>query len=276
MGENSKIEWTDHTFNPWTGCTKISEGCKWCYAESWAKRSGLVEWGPKGLRRRTSLSNWHQPVKWNKQAKAARRTAKVFCASLADVFDDHPSIAQDWRDDLWEMIRQTLHLNWLLLTKRPENITKFLPRNWAYGWGNVWLGTSVTTRQEAVEKVDALRAVPAAVRFLSIEPLLEDLGVIDLTGIHWVIVGGESGPKARPMNPDWVRSLRDQCKAAGVPFLFKQWGEWAPDPDLPSELQESEELAGKWDGISHRIGKKAAGRLLDGVEHSADPVPTYS
>jgi protein gp37 len=271
MAENSKIEWTDHTFNPWTGCTKISPGCTNCYAEGWAKRSGLVEWGPKGIRRRTSAGNWRLPVKWDKAAAAAGRRAKVFCASLADVFERHQSIEDGWRADLWKMIGGTPHLDWLLLTKRPENIMTFLPIG-AIMHPNIWLGTSITTRKEAVENIDKLRAVPAAVRFLSIEPLLEDLGTIDLTGIHWVIVGGESGPKARPMHPDWARSLREQCEDAGVPFLFKQWGEWA-DADHC--------VGGDWkihqwpDGaMSARVGKHAAGRLLDGMTHDGYPEPS--
>lgn len=273
MGENSKIEWTDHTFNAWTGCTKISEGCKWCYAESWAKRSGLVEWGPKGIRRRTSEANWRQPIKWNKQAAADGRRAKVFCASLADVFEDHDSIPMEWRADLYNLIRSTPNLDWLLLTKRPENIMRFLPVNWT-PWPNAWFGTSVTTRKEAVEKIDALRAVPAALRFLSCEPLLEDLGELDLSGIGWVIVGGESGPHARPTNADWVRSIRDQCASAGVPFLFKQWGEWAPIECLDTTGPGF----GQYDHNKHdmqietlRVGKAVAGRLLDGAEHLAMP-----
>ncbi|MCJ2015230.1 phage Gp37/Gp68 family protein [Methylobacterium sp. J-076] len=279
MAKNSKIEWTHHTFNPWVGCTRISPACDHCYAEGWAKRTGQSHlWA--GERRRTSVSNWQQPVKWDRAAAAAGERHRVFCASLADVFDNQ--VPARWRDDLWHRISQTPNLDWMLLTKRPQNIAKMLPTPeigaaaWGAGWPNVWLGTTIEDR-ERLRNLDHLRTVPAAIRFLSIEPLLEGLGAIDLTGIHLVIVGGESGPGARPMYPAWVRSIREQCAIQGVAFFFKQWGEWAPgvlrtdwsvvandgqllvdDPRL--DLQQ----------IS-RVGKKAAGRLLDGVEHNGFP-----
>jgi protein gp37 len=241
MGENSKIEWTDHTFNPWEGCTKVSEGCKHCYAEALSKRFNRTQWGPTAQRRRTSDSNWRQPLAWNKKAEKEGRRYRVFCASMADVFEWNPQV-EEWRFDLFMMIDQTPHLDWLLLTKRPEHIMYVLRSefNSASFPSNVWLGTSVENQEAADKRIPELLNAPAAVRFLSCEPLL---GPLDLSlylvprfaaddprhkpwrnGIDWVIVGGESGPHARPMHPDWVSSIRDQCRSFGVPFLFKQWG----------------------------------------------------
>lgn len=293
MAENSKIEWTDHTFNAWTGCTKVSAACDFCYAESWAKRSGIVEWG-NHPRRRTSASYWKQPLKWNRIAERDGVRRKVFCCSLADVFDNQADFM--WRRDLYHLITDTPQLDWLLLTKRPQNIVKMLPS--VYGiinpwpWPNVWLGTTVENQEEADRRIPHLLATPAAIRFLSCEPLL---GFIDVTAIlrrqadgfmrpldgrfnrlHWVISGGESGPNARPSHPDWHRSLRDQCAAAGVSYFFKQWGEFT----------DIDHVGDAWNSMSHvargnqqflngtamiRVGKKAAGALLDGIEHKAMP-----
>lgn len=291
MAENSKIEWTTHTLNPWVGCTRLSPACDNCYAEGWAKRTGQAHlW--TGERRRTSASNWQQPHKWNRQAEGAAERPRVFCASLADVFDNQ--VPTRWRDDLWHLIDQTPNLDWLLLTKRPQNIAKMLPTAeigapvWGEGWRNVWLGTTIEDRKR-LENADHLRAVPATVRFLSVEPLLEDLGEVDLTGIHLMIVGGESGPKARTMHPAWVRSLREQCAAASVAFFFKQWGEHIPvvtdDPGEGLMCFEAGAASPAFaDDRKHpivtahdhefwRVGKKLAGRLLDGVEHNAMPLP---
>lgn len=257
MAENSGIEWTDHTFNPWTGCTKLSPACDHCYAEAWSKRSGIVEWGPRANRRRTSPANWRKPLKWNEQAKAAGQRHRVFCASLADVFDNHKSIDITWRMDLWALINQTPHLDWLLLTKRPQNIEKMLPHPWIAGWRNVWLGTTVENQLEANRRIPELLKNPAAVHFLSCEPLLGPVHLLEhlgtsiristrfdpesgqcrdrrsvRPGIDWVITGGESGSRARPAHPNWFRDLRDQCAEAEVPFFFKQWGDWLPwEPD---------------------------------------------
>lgn len=283
MAKNSKIEWTDHTFNPWVGCTKVSPGCDHCYAEGWAKRTGgSALW--QGERRRTSEANWRQPVKWNKQSEAEGRRYRVFCASLADVFDNQAE--PEWRDDLFALIRETPHLDWLLLTKRPQNIAKMLPADWRAGYPNVWLGTTVENQTEADRRIPHLLNVPARVRFLSCEPLL---GPVDLTAHflnpqgftdtpRWVIAGGESGPGARPMHSDWARSLRDQCAAAGVPFFFKQWGEWAPNEEF-THFPRSDAAVHEWlvpgsdliEGHSWRYGKKRAGRLLDGIEHNGIP-----
>ena len=305
MAEQTKIEWCHHTFNPWLGCQKVSPGCDNCYAEGWAKRSGLVKWGPGEKRIRTSDAYWKQPLKWDAAAKRADVRAKVFCASLADVFDN--AVSPAWRADLWRLIQATKHLDWLLLTKRPQNIAKMLPANeWEDGWSNVWLGTTAENQEEANRRIPHLLAAPAAKRFLSCEPLSGPVGLSpwlggekitlsigshwtektgDVSDIDWVICGGESGPKARPMHPDWARSLRDQCHAAGVAFHFKQWGEWTPGENVKRQrgtVPVAHWFDEKWDFGSedlalegthieyehdlYRVGKKAAGALLDGRE----------
>lgn len=227
MADKSKIEWTDATFNPWVGCTKVSPACDHCYAESWAKRSGMVQWG-NAPRRRTSVANWNKPLKWNRQAEKDGRRIRVFCASLADVFDNQ--VPKEWRTDLWTMIIDTPYLDWQLLTKRPQNIRKMMPSR-LFNYDNIWIGTTVENKEEAERRAPYLRELTTNVRFLSIEPLLEDLGNIDLTGVDWVIVGGESGPGARVMKADWARNIRNQCKAAGVAFFMKQMTKKAPIPD---------------------------------------------
>jgi protein gp37 len=341
--KNSNIEWTDHTFNPWTGCAKVSPGCANCYAESWAKRSGIVKWN--GPRRRTSASNWNQPHKWDREACAGPlpgddplRRPRVFCASLADWLDNEVPI--EWLADLLALIHQTPNLDWLLLTKRPQNwlprleeVTHFAMFSKAHHallpflarWhpahdsaggvtgspippANVWIGTTVEDQTRADERIPHLLRIPARVRFLSCEPLL---GHVDLAigdpkhrtaesyhaEIHWVIAGGESGPGARPMHPEWARSLRDQCAAAGVAFHFKQWGEWEPGEIAPNgatyyisaatgkilqytsrSMRSPERVnfgthSDPYSGpiTAQRVGKKSAGRLLDGIEHNAFP-----
>lgn len=264
MAEQSKIEWTDHTFNPWEGCQKVAPECDNCYAEARDVRfTGGTHWGPKAPRRRTSEQNWNKPRRWSAQAEAFYTThgrrQRVFCASLADVFDN--AVDTGWRDDLWALIRECDQLDWLLLTKRPQNIAKMLPPDWGDGWPHVWLGTSAGTQKTANQNIPHLLGVPAAIHFVSAEPML---GRIDLTEwfhdsdctgfqnatdhtqwaeeecnciaaggpyertLAWVICGGESGPNARPMHPGWPTYLADQCAKANVPFLFKQWGEWLP------------------------------------------------
>ncbi len=242
MGEQTSIAWTNHTFNPWVGCTKVSAGCAHCYAETLMDtRLVRVTWGPQGLRVRTSTDNWEQPLRWNRKAEQDGVRRKVFCASLADVFEDHSSISTVWRTDLWTLIEATQNLDWLLLTKRPENIRPMVPGVWGdKGFpANVWIGTAAEDQRAADQRVPVLLSLPARVRFLSCEPLI---GPIDLgrwiyteggpwtSDIDWVIAGGESGHGARAMNPDWARGLRDQCVAADVPFFFKQWGSAGGDP----------------------------------------------
>ena len=339
----SGIEWTDSTFNPWIGCTKISPACDNCYAADWAKRYGDVKWGAKEPRRRTGEKNWNNPRRWNRKADewfaAHGRKRFVFCASLADVFDN--AVPAEWRDDLWRLIKECDQLVWLLLTKRPQNIAKMLPDDWGDGYPNVWLGATVENQEIADRNIPHLLDAPAAKRFLSIEPIV---GPIDLTrilapqgqedhgrwefnclveddtyrfepddlktynrdvsdgpwhgAIDWVITGGESGPNARPAHPDWYRQLRDECVYAGVPFHFKQWGEWIPwefehMPTMVSqhggcvdrhELPADMDADPKWtdaclyDGddvcCHQRVGKKAAGRLLDGRTWDDRPTST--
>jgi protein gp37 len=234
MGERTAISWCDHTFNPWVGCTKVSPACDRCYAESWAKRTGQSQlW--RGERRRTSETTWKSPVTWNKWAARDGVRRRVFCASLADVFDNQ--IPAEWRADLWRLIAGAPILDWLLLTKRPQNIVKMLPPNWGDGYPHVWLGTTVENQGEANRRIPHLLAAPARVRFLSCEPLLDILDLwlyldpcqVFRRRVNWVICGGESGGRARPMNLAWARSLRDQCAEAGVPFHFKQWGGLRPE-----------------------------------------------
>lgn len=322
MSENTNIEWTDSTFNPWMGCTKVSPACDHCYAEvSTPSRTLGVTWGAGQERRRTSPGNWELPLRWNAQANAFMaehgRRQRVFCASLADVFDNEVDPA--WRADLLRLILATPHLDWLLLTKRIGNVPKMINADQWEHLGNVWLGATICNQEEADRDIPKLLAVPARVRFLSMEPLL---GPVDLNGhtyslapglgegidwltgktsqfsdiygghtspwldrgdydspedyeeprIHWVIVGGESGNDARPMHPDWARSLRDQCAAAGVPFLFKQWGEWAPGSNFPDHIPSGTSSGeGHEDQRLWKVGKKIAGRLLDGVQHDGYP-----
>jgi protein gp37 len=376
MSANSKIEWCDHTFNPWEGCQKVGPGCDNCYAETRNARFAggqAINWGPGAPRRRTSASNWELPKRWNAQAEAFMnqhgRRQRVFCASLADVFDN--AVPVQWRRDLFDLIAATPKLDWLLLTKRIGNAHSLYAGAYldsARAWPeNVWIGATIVNQAEADRDIPKLLAVPAAKRFLSMEPLL---GAVDLRNLScgdgemdclkadtweeeierwrdtddgwiesfedwyevnlsdglsgpmhsvldWVIVGGESGPGARPMHPDWARSLRDQCEAAGVPFLFKQYGEWKPISQMedaehgglyksnviakPHEDQSNlDDIYGRKctvpttvlhiDGSTHgitepmafvqgteamqifKIGKKAAGRLLDGRTWDEAPV----
>ena len=379
MSENTKIEWCDHTFNPWEGCQHAGPGCDGCYAEARNARFGggtAPNWGPGAPRRRTSAANWALPKRWNAQAATFMaqhgRRQRVFCASLADVFDN--AVDPQWRADLFALIAQTPNLDWLLLTKRIGNVCGMLAEL-AHGndpdlslldmmpLPNVWIGATIVTQAEADRDIPKLLAVPARVRFLSMEPLLGpvDLGawiepwdecgncgasfdfeagrpdecpecgkkgcmctgfgsvlrndfddadgrieVPELPGIDWVIVGGESGSRARPMHPDWARSLRDQCRAAGVPFLFKQWGNWrssawfdGPDADDDSgdafvDLERTDHVfiandGRTWDTLGGRLmypplplghwclmvneGKKSSGRLLDGLTWDEAPQP---
>lgn len=272
MAQNSKIEWTHHTFNPWWGCIKVSPACKHCYAESWAKRVGMDLWGGKSPRRFFSDAHWREPLKWNREAEAAKERRRVFCASMADVFESRKEL-DSWRARLWPLIEQTPWLDWLLLTKRPENIRKLAP--WGQNWPhNIWLGTTAENQLWAAKRIPALLENPAKVLFISAEPLL---GFLDLSpwlrkpgeirpGLDWVIAGGESGAKARPMNPRWAEALRDQCGQYDVAFHFKQWGHWGPDAETDSRHVKTVELhEGYGTPITlFRRGKHATGRVLDG------------
>lgn len=355
MAENSAIEWTNHTFNPWWGCQKVSPACDHCYAERDAKRfaAGQVLWGVGAERRTFGDKHWNAPIKWNDQARASREQLghlherpRVFCASMGDWLDLDAPISEFVR--LLDLVRVTPELDWLLLSKRIGNWRKRLSDAWdeimrpaivpterkaLAAWierwlageppTNVWLGATIVNQDEYDRDIGKLLRTAARVHFLSVEPML---GPIDLeaflweccgeqgpTGVeymgaseygccnkplqrdalHWVICGGESGPGARPMHPDWARSLRDQCKAAGVPFLFKQWGEWAQVSESPVH-PEATRIPGNLcrvtlDGVTadhyvaisvdggrkryelRRVGKRAAGRQLDGVQHDGYP-----
>ena len=250
MGKQTAISWTDHTFNPWLGCTKVSPACTHCYAEAWAKRSGLVKWGDVAARRRTSESNWRQPLKWNAEAARSGERRRVFCASLADVFEDRDELAP-WRRELFSLIYRTPCLDWLLLTKRPENIVRLSSKcvnKTSLGWRlpkNIWLGTTVESQDynTRIHHLLNCRAIAEGPLFLSCEPLLGPLnlnaylttkfidsgGYSDCAQLDWVIVGGESGGGFRPLNIEYARQLRDQCVSAGVPYFFKQHGGATPN-----------------------------------------------
>lgn len=231
MSSVTGIAWTDHTFNPWWGCRKVSPGCRHCYAEAFDRRLGGDHFG-NSKRKTFGAKHWKEPLRWDAAAKKAGRPALVFCASMADVFDvDAPS---EERRLLWELIRRTPNLIWQLLTKRPENIANSVPHDWHEGYPNVWLGATVEDRERR-SRIDELLLVPARLRFLSCEPLLEDLGDLDLSGIGWVISGGESGPNARWLNADWVRGIDAQCRKQSVPHFFKQWGSDASPYDPHSK-----------------------------------------
>lgn len=325
MSANSKIEWCDHTFNAWWGCVRVSPACRFCYADTTASRYGHQLWRKNGDRRMLSDNYWRQPLRWNREAEAASRPALVFCSSMADVFEDRRDLDAP-RERLWELIDATPWLIWQLLTKRPENVARLAP--WGGNWPDrVWLGTSVENQQFAEQRIPALLEIPARVRFLSCEPLL---GPIDLTPwtdhapwtytesgvlctcgapmrgdtqcpapqLDWVIGGGESGAKARPSHPDWFRSLRDQCKAAGAPYFHKQFGEHVEVSDHPQSRDlwvGNDGAVTRWHpGDSHsrtglgpfrgsadngsvlvrRVGKKTAGRELDGRIHDEMPART--
>lgn len=226
MGETTAIQWCDHTFNPWVGCSKVSAGCANCYAEALMdKRWGKVQWGDNGTRQRTSAGNWRQPLKWNRDATAIGFRRKVFCASLADVFEDRSEL-DAWRRDLWGLIEATPNLDWLLLTKRPSKILQSVPA-WWYGDypKNVWFGTSVEDQETADKRIPEFHWVEdAAIRFLSIEPLLGPIDLRGLPRVDWVIVGGESGKDARGCSIEWIRSIVQQCQAVNVPVFVKQLG----------------------------------------------------
>jgi protein gp37 len=267
MGANTNIEWTDHTFNPWIGCTKISIGergaCVNCYAEvATPARAMHIAWGAGKPRHRTSAGTWALPLRWERNAETFQATQgrrqRIFCASLADVFDNE--VDPQWRSDLFGLIRQTPNLDWLLLTKRIGNARTMLPADWNDGYANVWLGATVANQEEADREIVKLIATPARVRFLSCEPLL---GALDLTrlelargaaepglrvgghvvrnialtlnalrgaaslgwrGVDWVIVGGESGGKARPFVLGHAKDIVRGCKAAGIAVFMKQAG----------------------------------------------------
>lgn len=299
MAENSKIEWTDHTMNFWIGCQEMSPACDFCYARVQNNHWKWVDgWGPHGERRMTGATNWNKPFRWDREAQASGKRTFVFSNSLSDFFDN--KIDPEWRRAAWDVILRCQNLTWLILTKRPQNIAAMLPKTWDLKWANVWLGTTVENQEEAERRIPHLLAVPAEKHFLSCEPLL---GPIDLRAVawghsnalnrvDWIICGGESGPNARPMHPDWARSVRDQCQATGTPYFLKQWGEFGDEDssrraepmalandgtlyrsvDLayPDGARYGEAIRANHDKahltMMYRIGKAKAGAKLDGRE----------
>ncbi len=232
MAANSKIEWCDATFNPWVGCQKVSPGCDHCYAEGWAKRSGQVQWGPHAERRRTSEANWRKPLKWAKDARGTGKRPRVFCASLADWLDNQ--VPGAWRLDLAMMIEATPELDWLLLTKRPENYFKHAPWLPEEIPSNVWLGVTAEDHEHYARRWRILSGLPATVRFISYEPALGPISVGLEPHGHppdWVICGGESGHGARTMDPAWARDLQYACSRVGSAFFMKQMTGKAPIPE---------------------------------------------
>ena len=230
MAENSAIEWTTHTFNPWIGCQKVGPGCDHCYAEAWDAR-GLQQkdprWGAHALRTRTGAGNWAKPKAWNRAAERISDRPRVFCASLADVFDNHVSIDVMWRQELGLLIESTPHMDWMLLTKRIANARKYFPVMFPRGVPlNVWLGATIVTQAEMDRDAATLGEIKAEYgiteTFFSMEPMFEVVLLNADALPDLVIVGGESGAGARPLDPQWVRPLRDHCVAAGVAFHFKQ------------------------------------------------------
>lgn len=230
MAENSKIEWTHHTFNPWIGCTKVAPPCDNCYAEALANRYGWTKWGNEGERKRTSEANWKKPYAWDKAAKAAGERHRVFCASLADWLDNR--VPESWREDLANLIEGTPHLDWLLLTKRIGNFGKHAPWHDDDIPANVWLGITCGSQDEYDRDWPKLSRLGAKVHFISYEPAL---GPLRLDGDdpelpEWIICGGESGPGARMMDAQWARDLRDECRHYGVSFFMKQMTAKKPIP----------------------------------------------
>jgi len=300
MSGPTKIEWTDFTWSPVAGCTKVSAGCAHCYAERMATRlagrAGYPAQHPFAVTLHPDRLD--EPLHW-------RKPRRIFVCSMSDLF--HPEVPDEFIFRVWQTIAATPWHTYMILTKRPERMAARVPVFCGAQWvaPNLWLGTSIEDQATADERIPHLLRCPAAVRFISYEPAL---GPVDFgdnlvyicgptcteagLGINWVIAGGESGPNARPAHPDWFRSVRNQCQAAGVPFFFKQWGEWAPTwpegegesppsslvcraghrgPYDPTWLRTHRELCPADELVVYRTGKKASGRLLDGVEHNAYP-----
>lgn len=241
VGEATSISWAHRTFNPWMGYVEVSEGCDHCYAREDQRRFQKATWGKPRIV--TSDSYWHQPLIWNRIAEQSGKPWRVFCGSWCDVMEEQMDLVGT-RCRLYDLIERTPHLTWMLLTKRPQNFVRFLPPNWLKELRpNVW-GLTTVEMPKYLWRADYLIRTPFSVRGLSIEPLLGPFPFFLLAGIHWLIVGGESGPKARPMKPEWVKYLRDLAVAQRVAFHFKQWGEH--------------------DSGLLKIGKHSAGRHLDG------------
>jgi len=289
MGTDSKIEWTTHTWNPWQGCTPVSEGCDHCYARREMKRYGKA---PGRVAR--SKTTFDAPLKKDRAGKYKWKPGeRVFVCSWSDFFHDG---AYQWMDEAWEIMRRRPDLIFTILTKRIGAARTYLPKHWGEGWPHVELGISAENDSALRARWPLLMVLPAARRVISYEPALGSLTaeIFTACGIKadWVFAGGESGPDARPAHPDWFRAVRDACAAAGVPFLFKQWGEWIPRSHITGVCPTPDgwgtiEAAGEffehttpWNGhdddghggaIMYRVGKKRAGRLLDGALHDELP-----
>lgn len=240
MGDKTRISWTERTLNFWMGCTRVSPGCENCYMFDELRRYGR----DPSVVGRTKPATWNQAYDWDRQAAEAGARGRVFVCSWSDFFH---AAADPWRGEAWRVLRACPNLDFQVLTKRPARIAAHLPEDWGDGYPNVWLGVSVESN-EFVGRVDALRQVPARLRFISAEPLLGPLPDLDLTGIDWLIVGGESGPRYRHMDHGWARELRDRAAAAGVAYFFKQSADLHP----------------------------GRGTRLDGVEHKAFPLPVVT
>ncbi len=239
MATASKIEWTEQTWNPVTGCTKVSPGCKHCYAETMARR--LKAMGASGYDRGFKLTL--QPERLDQPLERKKATV-WFVNSMSDLF--HKDVPDAYIDRVFDSIRKTPHHTYQILTKRSERLPRYFATRTVPA--NVWLGVSVENRKYGKPRIDDLRQVQAPIRFLSVEPLLEDLGELNLRDIHWVIVGGESGSKARPMKAEWARSIKKQCEESGVAYFFKQWGTWGADGRKRNKHANGRELDGKtWD-----------------------------
>lgn len=253
--KKTSIEWCDHTFNPWWGCTKIGPACTNCYAEGIANRFADNIWGPRAQRRFFGETRWEEPRRWERAAKKKGIRARVFCASMADVFEIHRDETVNGyldatRGRLWSLIEKTPSLDWLLLTKRPDNIVALVPNAWIARRfpRNVWLGVSFGTQDLAEERLDSLARFDVTIKFASYEPALEQVDLLRggrLAKLDWLIMGAESGRSARPMHPDWARAMRDQCAVEDVPFFLKQFA---------------------------KGGKKISLPELDGVVHNAFPI----
>ncbi|SRR5579871_229368 len=258
MAKISRISWTNATFNGWIGCLEVSPACNECYARTLAERYGWAKWGKDTPRHRTSVSYWNQPYKWNAEAAKKGERLRVFSFSLADVFEDRRDL-DSWRADFFKLVETTPNLDWMLLTKRADRIRALMPETWLKNpRPNVWLGVTAENQRRADERIPQLLSVPAAVHWISAEPLLEpvdfrrwfpghkqdvthdeldapDGAVVDgqervgnswyrRKGIDWIIVGGESGANARPMKKEWATDILEQCRAGGAAYHFKQKG----------------------------------------------------
>lgn len=268
MGKHSAISWTDATFNPWWGCVEVAKECDNCYARTFDRRVGGAHWGKDAPRRFFGDKHWNEPLRWDRDAHATYgRNARVFCASMADVFEDRNDL-DEARARLWKLIEATPNLDWLLLTKRPQNYLRMVPEAWRDGFpSNVWAGTTCG-HSESLWRVDALRKVPAAIRWVSVEPMLEDVSSMSLAGIAWAIYGGESGSK-RPMDAAWVRRGIASCRSVGAAPFVKQMGARTLVPYYGGDDPDSD----YWDWRDNREAERV---LVDGrewQEHEGQPPP---